>query len=201
MRPVPTQLATKLYRAGELLANQGLDDTKIEEIAEVTGVPKATLYYYFTGKQEVLAFLFQDFLSLVAGEVAVAADSPAAGADRLRAIVEAQLRVMFEHPAICRALIGDLGRAARLPDIATAINEAFYSPLERVLVEGAADGSLRRIDDTAGTAAAIFGAVTVPGLGYLVMAPDSDPADVAGTVTSVLLDGLIAPTGRTSRNR
>lgn len=190
MRPVPTQLAAKLYRAGDLLADQGLDNTKIEEIADVTGVPKATLYYYFAGKEEVLAFLFQDFLSLVAGDVAVAAEMPGTGAARLRAVIEAQLRLMFEHPAICRALIGDLGRAGRLPEIATAINEAFYAPLETLLAEGAADGSLRRIEDTAGTAATIFGAVTMAGLGTLITAPDTDPDQAVATVQSVLLNGL-----------
>lgn len=193
MRPVPTQLAAKLYRAGELLADQGLDNTKIEEIAEVTGVPKATLYYYFAGKEEVLAFLFHDFLSLVAGDVAVAADAPASGAARLRTVIEAQLRLMFEHPAVCRALIGDLGRAGRLPEIAAAINDAFYAPLERLLAEGASDGSLREVEDTVGAAATIFGAVTMAGLGTLVTAPDTDVDQIVETVQSVLLTGLTAP--------
>jgi AcrR family transcriptional regulator len=131
MRPVPTQLAAKIYRAADLLADQGLDDTKIEEIAEVTGVPKATLYYYFAGKQDVLVFLFQDFLSLVAGDVAVAADAPVSGAAGLRAVIDAQLRLMFQHPAVCRALIGDLGRAARLPEIATAMSRTPLVPPRR----------------------------------------------------------------------
>ncbi|HVY08855.1 MAG TPA: TetR/AcrR family transcriptional regulator [Mycobacteriales bacterium] len=190
MRPVPTQLAAKIYRAADLLADQGLDDTKIEEIAEVTGVPKATLYYYFAGKQDVLVFLFQDFLSLVAGDVAVAADAPVSGAAGLRAVIEAQLRLMFQHPAVCRALIGDLGRAARLPEIATAINGAFYDPLERLLAAGAADGSLRPVEDTIGAAATIFGAVTLAGLGYLVTSPHTDPDQAITTVQTILLEGL-----------
>jgi AcrR family transcriptional regulator len=190
MRPVPTQLAAKIYRAADLLADQGLDDTKIEEIAEVTGVPKATLYYYFAGKQDVLVFLFQDFLSLVAGDVAVAADAPVSGAAGLRAVIDAQLRLMFQHPAVCRALIGDLGRAARLPEIATAINGAFYDPLERLLAAGAADGSLRPVEDTIGAAATIFGAVTLAGLGYLVTSPHTDPDQAITTVQTILLEGL-----------
>jgi AcrR family transcriptional regulator len=192
MRPVPTQLAAKLYRAGELIADQGLDNTKIEEIAEVTGVPKATLYYYFTGKEEILAFLLHDFLSLVAGDVAVAASAPGSGAARLRAVIDAQLRLMFEHPAVCRALIGDLGRAGRLPEIAAAINEAFYAPLDRLLAEGAADGSLRQVEDTVGAAATVFGAVTMAGLGIIETAPTNDVDHVIELVQHILLTGLSA---------
>ncbi|HVW80254.1 MAG TPA: TetR/AcrR family transcriptional regulator [Mycobacteriales bacterium] len=193
MRPVPTQLAAKLYRAGELLADQGLDNTKIEEIAEVTGVPKATLYYYFAGKEEVLAFLFHDFLSLVAGDVAVAASAPGTGEERLRSVIDAQLRLMFEHPAVCRALIGDLGRAGRLPEIAAAINEAFYAPLDRLLAEGAADGSLRPMDDPVGAAATIFGAVTMAGLGIMVTSTTNDVDHIIELVQQILLGGLTAP--------
>ena len=35
-------------------------------VAEVTGIPKATLYYYFTGKEEILVFLLRDLLNGVA---------------------------------------------------------------------------------------------------------------------------------------
>jgi len=45
MRKLPSKLASKLYGAAELIADRGLDATKIEDIAEATGIPKATLYY------------------------------------------------------------------------------------------------------------------------------------------------------------
>ncbi len=35
----------------------------MEDLAEVTGVPKATLYYYFEGKEAILAHLFGQFLA------------------------------------------------------------------------------------------------------------------------------------------
>ena len=57
MRQVPAKLASKLYGAAELIAERGLADAKVDEIADAAGIPKATLYYYFSGKDEVLAFL------------------------------------------------------------------------------------------------------------------------------------------------
>ncbi|MEP9383405.1 helix-turn-helix domain-containing protein [Nocardioides sp. KR10-350] len=54
MRKLPSKLASKLYGAAELIADRGLDATKIEDIAEATGIPKATLYYHLEGKNAVL---------------------------------------------------------------------------------------------------------------------------------------------------
>ena len=54
MRKLPAKLASQLYGAAELIAERGLDGTKIEDIAEATGIPKATIYYHLDGKNGVL---------------------------------------------------------------------------------------------------------------------------------------------------
>ena len=50
MRRIPRQIADRLPAAADLFAEKGLNDSKIEDVAAATGVPKATLYYYFAGK-------------------------------------------------------------------------------------------------------------------------------------------------------
>ena len=64
-------MATRVLRAGDVIAERGLDGTKIEELASITGVPKATLYYYFEGKEGILSYIFS--VALDALEVAVRA--------------------------------------------------------------------------------------------------------------------------------
>ncbi|MDR7085757.1 AcrR family transcriptional regulator [Aeromicrobium panaciterrae] len=190
MRALPVQLATKLYGAAELMADQGLDNTKIDDIAEASGVPKATLYYYFAGKEEILAFLLKDLLTAIAGDVAVAVAADGQASERLVGVVRAQLDVMVRHPALCRALVGDLGRATRLPELAAALSAAFYEPVEELLREGAKDGSLRATEDPMSEAVMIFGTVTVVGLMEAIFGPQNDPENIARGVSRLLLDGL-----------
>ena len=54
MRKIPRQISDRLPAAADLFAEKGLNDSKIEDVAAVTGVPKATLYYYFAGKEDIL---------------------------------------------------------------------------------------------------------------------------------------------------
>lgn len=192
MRPVPTSIATKLPMAAELFAERGLDQTKIEDIAEVTGIPKATLYYYFVGKEEILVFFLRDLLTEVADAVAIAADSEGTAAERLCEVVRAQLRVMAERPSVSHALIADLGRAARLPELMEALATAYYSPAEQLLREGAADGSLRDTGDPAATSMMIFGAATMVGLRHLLGGPEVEAARMADQVIDFVLGGLAA---------
>jgi TetR/AcrR family transcriptional regulator len=190
MRVVPTAIAAKLPRAAELIADRGLDQTKIEEVAEVTGIPKATLYYYFTGKEEILVFLLRDLLNGVADTVAIAIESDGVAAERLGRVIRAQLAAMAEQPAVWRALAADLGRAARLPELAEALATAYYQPVERLLAEGAADGSLRAVDNAGAASMAIFGAATWAGLQNLLNDPPLDVDRLAGLVTALVLHGV-----------
>ena len=142
MRALPPDMRDKVMRAATLFAGSGLDGTKMEEVAAATGVPKATLYYYFEGKEDILAFLFNEILDEVARAIDGALRHGGTAADRLRAAIEAHLRVFEEYPAASRALQFDLGRAARTPHIDERIEAAFRGPVRRLLEEGAADGSL-----------------------------------------------------------
>lgn len=113
MREIPASIAERLPAAAQLFAERGLNDTKIEDVAAATGIAKATLYYYFAGKDEILAFLLEDVLQQIANVVNEIVRAGGSGADRLRLVIAAQLRVMAQRPAACRALIGELGRAAQ----------------------------------------------------------------------------------------
>jgi AcrR family transcriptional regulator len=193
MRQVPAKLASKLYGAADLIADRGIADAKIDEIAEAAGVPVATLYYYFRGKEEILSFLLADLLESIAGAVGMAINEPGTALDRLRSAVEAQMRVMLENPAACRALVGDLGRATRLPELAAALETAFHQPLEQLLAEGVEDGSLRSIPDLSKAALTIFGAMTVAALTGAVSEPEQTSVFIEQTATAVcdlLIDGL-----------
>ncbi len=197
VRKLPAKLASKLYGAAELIAERGLDGTKIDDIADATGIPKATIYYHLDGKNGVLAFLLSDLLDLVAGEVGVAVSTAEDARTRLEAAVAAQLGVMTEHPFLCRALVGDLGRATRLPDLAEALRSAFYEPIEKLLAEGVADGSLREVADPAHVALSIFGATTVAGLTAAMEGPHENPDETAARAAAAICDLLfrgLAPT-------
>ena len=125
MRQVPEAIAERLEAAAAVFADRGFSETRIEDIAEATGVPRATLYYYFAGKEDILAWLLRRTLAAAAEAVAAAIRprSRPAG-QRLAAVVDAQLRVMAEHPDACRALAADAGRVGRIPEIAAAIQNA-----------------------------------------------------------------------------
>jgi AcrR family transcriptional regulator len=180
----------KVLAAADLFAEQGLDATKMEDVAAATGIPKATLYYHFAGKEDILTFLFNEILDEVARAIDAAVARGGTAADRLRAAIRAHLRVFVEFPSASRALQFDLGRAARIPEIDDRIEAAYRGPVRRVLEEGAADGSLRAVEHPRLVSVAILGAVTTVGINALTGSPSRSVDEVADVVIGFVLDGV-----------
>ncbi|SUA03872.1 transcriptional regulatory protein [Mycolicibacterium fortuitum] len=99
----------------------------------------------------------------------------------------------MKSPDTSQALVGDLGRAIRLPELTSSVQEAFYEPITRVLRAGAVDGSLRHLADPEGSAISIFGAIMLTAMLYNVIRSTKTPDDVAGEVMDFILNGLAPP--------
>lgn len=188
-RAIPPAIASKLTAAAAVFAEHGVDRTRVDDVSKQTGVPRATLYYYFAGKEDILGFVLQSLLVEIAERVTEALASGGAAIDRLRAVLAAQLHVLGSNPDAAQLLVANLGRAGRLSDIASALDAAFHQPVRELLAAGAADGSVRPVN-VERTASAIFGAVSVVGLHEILVRDVLDPVEILDDVESLLLRGL-----------
>jgi len=190
LRAIPTPPRERLELAVSPFARKGFQATRMEDVAEVTGVPKATLYYHFQGKEQILSWLLASVLREVSEAVQQAVEGPGTAMERLETIVRAQLRVMAANPDACRVLLVDFGRAARIPEITEAIAEAFLRPVQLLLAEGRRDGSVRGPGDDEAASAAIYGAVAAAGMHRPVTHQELEPERIGDVVVGMLTRGL-----------
>jgi AcrR family transcriptional regulator len=189
MREVPPDMAAKLNAAAnDLMAS--FDDVQMHDIALAAGVARSSLYYYFSGKDDVLAFLLRNMLDELTESASAAADGPGDAPARLAAVIRAHLEHLNTHPAASQLLIANLGRAGKLPDIAARVNQGFEEPVRRLLAEGAADGTLRTLADNDLGASALFGAVLVIGLRSLVVEGHIDVDRVTALIGPMFWHGI-----------
>ena len=94
---VPEGLASRLSESAESFT-AGFHDIRMEDIAKASGIPRATLYYHFSGKDEVLTFLLRAMLADLKVSVAAAADVEGDTNARLASVVHAQLNHLAANP-------------------------------------------------------------------------------------------------------
>lgn len=196
IRPLPDDLAEKIGLAADVFAEHGLEATRIDEVARVTGIPRATLYYYFPGKEHILAHLLSSTLAEMTVRLRDAVGTVGSGRDRLERVARAHLAFIASHDSTYRLLFAELGKAASLVDIATRVDEAILAPLRAALHAGREDGSLHVVN-VAAAASALYGVTLVAGMEFLLVEGASDLDEWATSILQVVFDGL-APRSQSS---
>jgi len=88
-----------LDHAARLLRNGGYHQTTLREIAEAVGIRKASLYYHFASKEEIVEAVVNDGVRFVqeAAVAALAAKEGAPPRERLEAAIRAHLAALHGH--------------------------------------------------------------------------------------------------------
>lgn len=159
MRPPPSELARRLLDASGavLCPDRGL---RLEDVAALIGSPRATLYYYFSGRDALVGFLLEQHLS-AAGETFRGAIEPTHPPGvRLDTALAALVAYLGERPGVVAGLLAFAGHPERARDIHSTKEVILATPLRVILEEGAASGAFV-IEDARDAAHAILGGVLV----------------------------------------
>jgi len=127
----------------EVIARKGIDETTIQDIADEAGIAKGTVYVYFRDREELLARtgdrLFENLLT----ELTPAFEADQPFEEKLRGVVERQLRFFDEHKALFRATMALSQREAEAKNHRTRCFGQYMARLEGLFVEAAENHELR----------------------------------------------------------
>jgi len=189
MKQPPEDLAKKLIDASNQFAGTGLD-LSIDEVAQAADVPRATLYYYFSGRDDLVDFYLSYKLDSMSEAMKKAAATEGAVVERLDRCIRAVLHSMAAQPALCTELPEALRRAKdNFSEVALKADTVMRQPIRDLLIEGAANGELS-VPDVDLVLEAINGAVGQVALIRLTMTGELDADGVADTLVPLMISGL-----------
>lgn len=165
MRRPPSELADRLRAAsGDVLAHGGAPS--VDEMAEAAGVPRTTLYYYFSGREALLDFLLLDKVEQIGVAVGAAAGGHDTASEGLESLLSAAVRTIAAYPVLCTMLLARLAVTSTEDALHASVERAVLRPLRDLLEAGVAEAAFE-LDDAEVTAYALYGAVSMAALSRL----------------------------------
>ncbi|GGM21063.1 TetR/AcrR family transcriptional regulator [Promicromonospora citrea] len=185
--------AAVLRAAIDLFIRRGYDATSISDLAAELGVTKSAVYHHFASKEALLAAALDEALSELgaAVEAAATATDGEPGAVRLRATVEAAVRILADHLPAVTLLLRVRGNSD-LERSALRRRRHIDDRLAALVRQAAAEGDLRTDVEPEVISRLLFGTVNSLVDWYRPDGPLSADA-LAATLSSVLFDGLRPP--------
>jgi len=181
-------LTARLIAVSDQLDGTDFDVT-IDAVAKLVDVPRATLYYYFSGKEDLIAFFLNAKFSLVRDAIATAAATDGTVSDRLARTMTTILHALSEHPPLCTKLPIAVKRAGMMDDVMANADRVLITPIRELLIEGRATGEFA-IPDINLAATALMGALSFVGMMHLTISGRLDADRVAEDLVPMLVNGL-----------
>lgn len=191
MKPLPDDLATRLLEAAERLPQGDGFRASIEEMAKLSGVPRATLYYYFSGRDDLVQFFVNDKLERTAQAVEKAVAVEGSVVERLEAALVGILRAFAEYPRMCVELPGVVAETGTFGAVAANVRRAVLAPLRTLLEAGVATGELV-VADPDFTAVSLAGALNMAAISQIVTTGALDADATARALVPQLIRGVVA---------
>ncbi|RLP75357.1 TetR/AcrR family transcriptional regulator [Mycetocola tolaasinivorans] len=170
-----------LDAALELSARSGITGTTMDDVALEAGVAKGSVYYNFSSKDQLFEALLDDglcqfhtFLVEVRGELT--------GVRALHALIEGTLDRVRDNQAMAKLLVAELFRTDRVWKESL---QRVRSQLIGVFAEALRDIDGGELHAAEIRASAIFGAVIVAGLEWVVFDPERTRDETVDGILSV----------------
>ncbi|MGH8745412.1 MAG: TetR/AcrR family transcriptional regulator [Burkholderiales bacterium] len=178
-----------LRAASRVFRRRGLAAAGMREIAEEADVSPGILYYYFSGKDEILLFCQERTLEHMLAAVEAARALPASSAERLRGVLRAHVHAMLDEleGATAHLEVEALPEAMRAPVMEK--RDRYERAVRALVAEGIKRGEFARADAALVTRA-MLGAVNWSARWFRPDGPQSSAA-VAQSLSGYLIKGLL----------
>jgi AcrR family transcriptional regulator len=167
----------------------GLTQATLERVADEAGISRATLHRRGVSREALVAALAKRAADEFRTALWPALTSPGTAAERLRAMLMAMFQAADGHLELLAGMYVASGEMFHEPGPDALVVDIFAGPFDRLLRDGALDGSLREVPPTV-TATVLF---NTAGWGYVhLRASHKWSAESArDAITDLVMNGLL----------
>jgi AcrR family transcriptional regulator len=186
-RDAQRNLERVLKAAYELFAERGVDDVRMEEVAQRAGVGVGTIYRRFRSKDELFAAVSDAACANARDTLEAAAHTAYDPVSKLRALVVVQYRRSAAFGIHTDERAGTTGMCGVFDQ--EQLYTSLHSMLAQVIAEGQHQGSIRQGDVTV-LAALCLELLSPRAFQHITRVSPADPDDLADHVADFLLHAL-----------
>jgi AcrR family transcriptional regulator len=193
-RPEPALDQTLIQATADAITSWGLEAVTLERIAAAAGISRATIYRRGVTREQLVEALTGEAAATYQRAMLPALARSGTARERLGHALQALCDTADEHLHLLAGMFLARGEVFHRPGPNALVVEAFAEPFERLLADGAADGTLREVPPTL-TATVLFNLV---GWGFIHLraAHEWQTAVTADAIIDLVMNGLLPAPSR-----
>jgi TetR/AcrR family transcriptional regulator, cholesterol catabolism regulator len=175
--------------AARIFSEKGFHATSMQDIADAVDLQKASLYYHFSSKQEILADILDRALDLINNRLELVLSQSLSPDEKLRQAMVSYLETIAENQNLSAVLLLELRSLdPELKELHASRREKFERLWRDLIIEGTQQGVFTEVDPSL-TGRAILGVMNWTVTWYRRDGARS-AEEIAELFADLLLDGL-----------
>ncbi len=175
---------TLINEAREIFAKNGYNKATVDDIAKSAGKGKSTLYYYFSGKEDIFKSVIEKEANLFRAKIIESISIDASSSEKIKKYISTRLMIFSDLVNLFRAISdNDIERLSFIDDVRTKYENEQINIIKMVLLEASNNDELDvvNVDLVAETIV-----VVLQGLEYNLMFHPKDMVEIEGKVDKVV---------------
>lgn len=181
--------------AGKLFVKQGYDSTTLGDISDAAGIDRATFYYYFKSKAELVRLAINDVVESAMAELDRVKESEGEARERVGAALKRLMGsfvsaypwgVLYLHDDIWRSRDADANWVKQIRGNETKLQQVILE----MVADGQQDGSIRSDIDAEMITRTLVGTVFW-GCRQFRAGADNDVERFSAAIDAILFDGVV----------
>lgn len=173
----------------KVFSTNGFDSATMDEMSQVAGVAKGTLYYHFKSKEEIFKYIITEGMELIKEQINEAAEKEKDSLTKLKVLTKLQLRLVYEHGDFFKVIMSQLwGQELRQTELREVINS--YLRNIETYISRAMEERIIKKGEPYFMAYMFFGALCSTAVYELINKDKSNVDEVADSLMKYILHGI-----------
>jgi AcrR family transcriptional regulator len=169
-------------------SQKGYHKSTMDEIAEVAGVAKGTLYYHFKSKEDIFKFVIEEGIKTLEDEIKDKTEYYSSPIEKLRALCRIQLELSFKYMEFFKTILSQMwGDEERQAELRCAF-DGYFKLIEGYLREAAGEGQIS--NGNFEMIAFNFFGITASTLVYSLVHGNKDINELTDTMIEFIIKGI-----------
>ncbi len=182
-----------LEAARRLIQQHGMSGFSMRELAQHSGLAKATIYHHFQDKREIFFQVLERDLVNIRDSLTAAAEVPGDLPSRLKSVILAFFNISIKNGTMLISTLREaVGMEMELCTLMSRYREELHQPIKDLLAEGVESGTIRPVD-LEQTTMCIFGMLQAYTGRYMILKDIELDEKTADQIVDLLLHGLLNP--------
>lgn len=179
------------FAAAKIFAEKGYGETSLDEIALTAKVAKGTIFYHFSGKEELYSLLIEKGVTLLTEKINAITSQNISAKEKLDEVIDFHFLFFKDNKNLCLMILSQLGNFKKHWRKSITLIQINYIPsLNELILQCKKENIINKNLNSGSIIITMFSLLAVSGIDWAIFHPQISSTEITKLTKLMIIGGL-----------